>query len=120
MLSRPNPAVMGVARQDGWPVTVPTWYLWDEGRILVNLDAERRRVAYLRADPRVSLSVLDQDWYDHVSVLGRITLVDDPDLADIDRIARHYTGRPYPDRSRPRLSGWITIERWHAWGRLRP
>jgi PPOX class probable F420-dependent enzyme len=118
MLVRPNAAVIGAARPDGAPVTVPTWYVWEDGRILVNMDAERRRVAYFRSDPRVSLTVLDDDWYNHVSVLGRITLRDDPDLADIDRIARHYTGQPYANRNRPRVSGWIDIERWHAWGAL--
>jgi PPOX class probable F420-dependent enzyme len=122
VLTRPNPAVIGVVRGDGAPVTVPTWYVYEDGRILVNMDAERRRLDHLRSDPRVSLTVLDgDDWYNHVSFLGRITLQDDPGLADIDRIARHYTGEQYgyANRERPRVSGWIDIESWHAWGALR-
>jgi hypothetical protein len=37
-------------------------------------------------------------------------------LDDIDRIARHYTGRPYPLRDRERVSAYIEVATWHAWG----
>jgi PPOX class probable F420-dependent enzyme len=116
MLKRPNPAVMATVRPDGSPVSVPTWYLWEDGRILLNLDAGRRRLEHIRADPRISLSVLDRDsWYRHVSVRGTVTLEDDPDLSVIDRIALHYNGEPYPDRDRPRVSAWLDIEAVHVW-----
>ncbi|MFH4410293.1 pyridoxamine 5'-phosphate oxidase family protein, partial [Acinetobacter baumannii] len=81
------------ARPDGQPVSVATWYLREpDGRILVNMDETRRRVAYLREDPRVTLTVLDGDnWYTHLSVQGRVVeWKDDPDLVDIDRLAKHY------------------------------
>jgi hypothetical protein len=48
-----------------------------------------------------------------------VELVDDPGLRDIDRIATHYTGRPYAARDRGRVSAWIEIDRWHGWGRLK-
>ena len=73
---------------------------------------------YLRADPRVTLTALDEnDWYTHVSVQGRVVEIrDDPELADIDRLATHYTGKPYRNRERKRVSAWIEVERWHGWG----
>jgi PPOX class probable F420-dependent enzyme len=118
LLRRPNPAVMATVRSDGAPVTVATWYLWDDGRILLNLDAGRVRLAHLRRDPRVSLTVLDGErWYRHVSLQGTVTLEDDTDLADIDRLANHYQGHPYPDRERPRVTAWLDIERVHVWPR---
>jgi PPOX class probable F420-dependent enzyme len=117
VLKKPNPAVMATIRRDGAPVSVATWYLWDDDRILVNLDAGRRRLAHLRADPRLSLTVLDGDsWYQHVSLQGRVTLADDPDLAGIDRLARHYTDRPYPNRERARVNAWLEIDTYHVWG----
>jgi PPOX class probable F420-dependent enzyme len=117
LLAKPNPAVMVTLREDGAPVSVATWYLFEDGRILVNLDEGRKRLAHLRNDPRVSVTVLDESsWYTHVSVQGRVAeIVDDPDLVDIDRIATHYTGGPYPTRDRKRVSVWIDIERWHGW-----
>jgi PPOX class probable F420-dependent enzyme len=121
VLVKPNPAVVGTVRPDGTPNTVATWYLWEDGRALVNMDEGRRRLGYLRIDPRVSLTVLDgEQWYRHISLRGRVALHDDPDLADIDRISRHYTGNPYAQRDRGRVSAWIEVDSWHAWNGGRP
>jgi PPOX class probable F420-dependent enzyme len=118
LLTKANPAVITTLRPDGQPVSVATWYLLDGDRILVNMDAGRKRLEYLRQDPRVSLTALDESsWYTHVSVRGRVVeMADDPDLADIDRLSRHYTGDPYPTRDRGRVSAWIEIDSWHGWG----
>lgn len=117
LLARPNPAVMATTRADGQPVSVATWYLVDGDRVLLNLDAGRVRLAHLRRDPRVALTVLDENsWYVHVSLQLRVVeIADDPDLAGIDRLSTHYTGRPYPNRDNPRVSAWLDVERWHGW-----
>jgi PPOX class probable F420-dependent enzyme len=121
LLLRPNPAVITTMRPDGQPVSVATWYVMDGDRILVNMDEGRKRLDYLQSDPRVSVTVLDEKgWYTHVSMQGRATEISvDEDMAGIDRIARHYTGKPYSNRSRGRVNAWIEIDRWHGWGALR-
>lgn len=118
LLERPNPAVITALRPDGQPVSVATWYVMDGERILVNMDEGRKRLDYLRADPRVSMTVLDDNgWHTHVSVQGRVVeIADDEGLVDIDRIARHYTGRPYGNRDRGRVNALIEVDHWHAWG----
>jgi PPOX class probable F420-dependent enzyme len=121
LLAKPNPSVIGTVTPDGSPNTVATWYVWEDGRVLVNMDEGRKRLEYLRENPRVSITVLDGDqWYRHVTLHGRITLVDDADLADIDRISKHYMGEAYSQRDRGRVSGWIEVERWHAWDGGKP
>ncbi|SDT29848.1 PPOX class F420-dependent oxidoreductase [Microlunatus soli] len=116
-LAQPNPAIIATVRPDGQPVTVATWYGYEGGRILVNMDAGRKRLEYLRNDPRVSLTVLADSWYEHVSLQGRVVeIVDDTELAGIDRLSRAYSGNPYPNRDRPRVDAWIEIDRWHGWG----
>ena len=118
LLAKPNPAVMATIAADGRPVTVATWYLLeDDGTILLGLDAGRARLNHLRRDPRISLTALAQDdWYTHVSVQGRAgEIVDDEGLRDIDRLSQHYTGQPYRNRTQPRVSLHLTIERWHGW-----
>ena len=118
LLFRPNPAVMATLAADGRPVTVATWYLLEpDGRILLGLDAGRARLNHLRRDPRVSLTALaDDDWYTHVSVQGHVvSIADDEGLRDIDRLSRHYTGEPYRNRERPRVSVQVEIDRWHGW-----
>ena len=121
MLRKANPAVITTLRSDGQPVSTATWYLWDEGRILVNMDEGRKRLTHLRNDPRVTLTVLDEsDWYSHVTLIGRVAeMKDDEDLTDIDRLSRHYLGKPYAERERGRVSAYLEIDRWHGWGGFR-
>ena len=121
MLRKPNPAVIAAVRRDGQPVSTATWYLWDDGRLLVNMDEGRKRLVYLRDDPRVALDVLDEGgWHTHVSIIGRVEeMREDVNLADIDHLARHYIGRPYPRRDRRRISAWIAVDGWHGWGALK-
>lgn len=121
LLRQPNPAVMATVRSDGQPVSVATWYLIeDDGRLLVNLDAERVRLKHLENDGRVALTAMkDGEWYTHVSIQGHVVeVVEDPDLVDIDRLSKHYTGQQYPTRDRARFSVRVQIDRWHGWGEM--
>jgi PPOX class probable F420-dependent enzyme len=116
-LAQPNAAVVGTVRPDGSPHTVATWYDWDDGRVLLNMEDTRLRLGYLRANPRVSLTVLGTDArYDHVSLIGQVVSIEeDIDLRDIDRLALRYTGKPFGTRGRARFSAWMEPERWHSW-----
>jgi PPOX class probable F420-dependent enzyme len=116
-LRRPNPAVVASLRPDGSPHTVATWYLWDGERVLLNMDESRLRLRFMRRDPRVALTVLDEgSWYRHVSLLGRAAeIVEDEGLTDIDRLSLHYSGEPFRDRRSRRYSAWVEPGAWHAW-----
>jgi PPOX class probable F420-dependent enzyme len=118
MLAKANPAVMSTVRLDGQPVSAATWYLFRGDQLLVNLDEGRIRLEHIRNDPRVSLTVLDEaDWYTHVTVIGRVVeMYDDEGLADIDALSQHYTGRPYGNRDRARVSALIEVDRVSGWG----
>lgn len=120
-LEKPNPCTVTTLRSDGAPVSVATWYLLDGDRILLNMDEGRVRLKHLEKDPRVSLTILDVDnWYTHLSVIGRVVeMRPDADLADIDRLSRHYGGDAYPVRDRGRVSAWVEVDRWHGWGAMK-
>ena len=121
MLRKPNPAVITTLRSDGQPVSTATWYLWDDGRVLVNMDEGRKRLEHMRHDPRVAIDVLDAgSWYTHLSITGHVEeMREDTHLADIDRLAQHYLGTDYPMRERRRISAWIVVDGWHGWGALK-
>ncbi len=116
-LAAANPAVVGTVSPNGTPHTAATWYDWEDGRILLNMDESRLRLRYLRANPSVALTVLGtNDWYAQVTLLGRVVEIeDDPDLAGIDRLSIRYTGRPFANREAKRVSAWMEPERWSAW-----
>lgn len=122
-LRKANPCVVATIRPDGDLHTTATWYEWaKDGTVVLNMDVTRVRLGHMRADPRVALTVLDEaGWYSHVSLIGRVREIRaDPDLVDIDRIAAHYTGRPYRDRDRDSWTAIVDVTRWHAWGNLAP
>ena len=121
-LAHPNPAVIGTLRPDGSPHTVATWYDWEEGLVLVNMDRSRLRLQFLQKNPRFSLTALDhQSWYRHVSLLGHVvSIADDTDLVDIDRLSVRYMGRPFARRDAKRVSAWLEPERWHGWSDAGP
>jgi PPOX class probable F420-dependent enzyme len=109
--------VIASVRPDGSPHTAATWYLGEHGRIVVNMDEGRQRLDYMGKEPSVSITVLGQgdDWYHQVTLSGRASLEPDPDLEVIDRISRHYTGDPYPERERGRVTAYIEVESWYGW-----
>jgi PPOX class probable F420-dependent enzyme len=120
MLRHPNPAVIAVVMPSGHPMSVATWYLLeDDGTIMVNMDARRARLSWIEQHPHVSLTVLkDDEWYTHVSVRGPVVRWEHDEakaLADIDRLARHYTGKSFGTRDALRVSAWIRVEHWHGW-----
>ncbi len=121
LFRQPNPAVVAVLLPSGAPMSVATWYLVeDDGTVLLNMDAERARVSWMKERPEVALTALkDGEWYTHVSIRGRVVRWDDDPataLADIDRLSRHYTGDEYRARDRPRISCWVEVSHWHGWG----
>lgn len=124
ILASPNPAVLATVRPDNTPHTAAVWFDWIEGRVLLNMDRDRRRNRYIEANPEASLTVLDEDnWLRQVTVSGPIELVADEDLADVDRLAQRYISAPYPIRDRARVSGWLRPSSWYLWdarGRGKP
>ena len=116
-LARPNPAVVATLRRDGSPHSAATWYDWEDGRVLLNMDATRLRLAHMRRDPRVALTVVgDENWYRQVTLLGRVVSIEpDPDLRDIDRLARRYTGNDYARRDRDSVTAWVEVDSWYGW-----
>jgi PPOX class probable F420-dependent enzyme len=116
-LNKPNPAVIACIQPDGYPMSVATWYDWQDGLILVNMHEGRSRLRWMRSNPKVSLTVLDdKDWYRHVSLFGSIVkFADDVTLADIDRLCLRYTGKAFKNRAAKRVSAWIEPKGWHGW-----
>jgi len=114
----PRQAVVGTVRSDGTPVTTACWYgLQGDGRILLTMDRDSHRLRHIRGEARVALTVLGDDWYNQLSLLGRaVEIREDPDLVDIDELSHRYLGEPYEDRSYNGVSVLFEIERWHTWG----
>ena len=102
-LREANPAVVATLRADGSPHSVATWYDWEDGLVLLNMDATRKRLEHLRRDPRVALTVLDKDdWYSHVTLFGAAErLEDDPELVRHRPAGAALHGQAFPESREP-------------------
>ena len=116
-LAAANPAVVATVTPRGTAHSAATWYAWEGGRVLLNMDETRLRLGYLRANPSVSLTVLAlTDWYRQVTLLGTVVSIEeDEGLRDIDRLSIRYTREPYRNRESRRFTAWMQPERWTAW-----
>ena len=79
----------------GQPQPVPVWFLWDGDRsILIYSRPDRRKLANIAANPKVSLS-LDSDGIDAdiVVVWGEIHVTDDSPANDVPEYVEKYKGR---------------------------
>ena len=116
-LAEPNPSVIATLTADGKPHSAATWYLWDDGRALVNMAATRKRLANMRRDPNVSLTVLgSEEWYRQVTLRGRVTEIAEGDGLEGNRPARpalHGSGLRAPQD--PRVNAWIEVDSWYGW-----
>ena len=117
-VAAPRRAVVGTVRDDGTPVTTACWYgVDDRGRLVLSMSHDSHRLRHLRANPRVALTILGEDWYHHVSVLGTaVEFESDDDLADIDALSQRYEAVPYEDRDYRGVTVHVEVERWHTWG----
>ena len=79
---------MATQRADGYPHLTPIWFVWENGKFLHTLGANRVHLANLARDPRMSL-VIDEDYRladglaagaRSVTVRGDAVLSQDPEL----------------------------------------
>jgi PPOX class probable F420-dependent enzyme len=101
LFEAPNYGHVATALPDGGPHSVPVWVGIEDGRIAFLTSPGSRKARNLDRDPRVAISITDRDQpYAMAYVRGRVARVEgEPAWAIIDRIARKYTGQPYPLRT---------------------
>ena len=85
---------------------------------MITMYASARRLPNIRENPRVAMTILGEDPYQHVSLSGSVVEIwDDPELQVMDRLSMRYMGEPWPERE-PCVSMLIEIDRWHTYGLL--
>lgn len=106
-LSAPRCAVLSTLGPDGAPRQIVIHYMLGEDHLRLNGHRDRRWVANVRRDPRVSLIVHDErDYLHYVSIRGRAVLDDEGDgaLAEAMTQAERYGEDPADFAGQPRVS----------------
>ena len=99
LLEKPNFSHLATVREDGTVHGVVVWQHLEDGRIALNSSEGRAWPANVRRDPRVTLTVHDNDNpYEYVEIRGRV--VEDTHEGakeHIDSLAKKYIGQDeYP------------------------
>jgi PPOX class probable F420-dependent enzyme len=69
---------------DGRPYTVPVWFLWEGGTILLFSQPQKQKIRNLRKNPRVTLALDDsKQGEDVVIVEGTAELIEDTNMSVI-------------------------------------
>lgn len=96
-LQKTNFAVLATVGPSGGPQATPVWYLVEDDGILINTSQGRVKLRNLKGNPRVAVTVVDQENpYRYVQIQGKVVKFDtDRGARDIDRLSMRYHGRPY-------------------------
>ena len=93
LLEEPNAAVLATINPDGSPQTSVIWVGLDGDDLVISTAAGRRKDRNIRRDPRVSLSVYDQDDPEqYAEIRGLAAVTEDPGRQLAVRLAEEYEG----------------------------
>lgn len=112
-LERSRTLTLATLGPDGQPHLVAMWYGLLGGKVYVDTKAKSQKVANLRRDPRLTVSIEAGDSYDTlrgVSIEGTAIVIDDPSsdeywAAGISVFERYQS--PYSEELRPFLEGMM-------------
>ena len=84
-------ARLATVKKNGAPHLTPIWYMYEDGKLLVNTTPSRVKYRNIEGDPRVSLLV--DDAYSYLIVEGRARVAKERDAKrDIETLAIRYHG----------------------------
>ena len=100
LLEEANFAHLATIRPDGSPQSSVMWFAWDGSRLRMTHTKTRQKIANLRNEPRVALSIVDsKDQYRFLEVRGTVESIenDDATASFYQSLQRRY-GNTYPVR----------------------
>ncbi len=105
LLDEPTPAMFAVIGPDGRTNLTPMWFDYEGSTVLVNSASHRKKVKWIRANPRLTILLVNQaNMYHWVSIkctVAREISEDDPNegarvTAQLDKIWTKYTSDTDP------------------------
>lgn len=88
-LEKGHTGILTSLRRDGWPISLPVWYVALERRIYVSGPARTKKFGRMKRDPRVSFLVetgLEWKKLSAVHLTGRARFVED--RAELERVQK--------------------------------
>jgi PPOX class probable F420-dependent enzyme len=114
-----NLASVATLMPDGSPQVAPVWVDREGDYVVLNAARSRQRTKNLKRDPRVAISIYDQNNpYSNISIRGEAVEITEEGAEDhIDSMQMKYHGSPkYPNHNPkdPRVLIKVRVDRIHA------
>jgi PPOX class probable F420-dependent enzyme len=95
---RSTRAVLATIKRDGRPqMSHVSYTLDDDGVIKIMASKVLAKTRNLKRDPRATLSILADDWYQYVVVEGTCTVIEDDAVPLLRHVYQRILGKPHPD-----------------------
>jgi len=114
-LREPRIAILITLREDGSPAPVPIWYEWDGARARIFTERDSAKLARIRTDARVCLTVAEptgvpEAW---VTIDGTASIENEGGFALAERLAPRYYSAEQAANVLPRWQAmadrWVVI-----------
>jgi PPOX class probable F420-dependent enzyme len=84
-------AKLATVMKDGSPQLTPIWYIYEDGKLIVNTTTDRVKYRNIKRNPRVAFVV--DDGYPYITIRGTARIANERDpKRDIEALAIRYTG----------------------------
>ncbi len=90
--------VLTTQKQNGRPQLSNIAYLYDtDNWVKVSLTADRAKTRNIQRDPRVSMLVLGENWYEYLVIEGTGTILANNPLAELRHVYEGISSAPHPN-----------------------
>lgn len=105
LMDEPVTAVLAVMGSDGRPNLTPVWFGYSGDKVVLNFAEHRKKTAWMRKDPRISIMLMNPanpyHWMSLKATVAREVHEDDPNeghraTETIDEAWTKYVGAPPP------------------------
>ena len=97
-IGRNTRAVLATIKRDGRPqLSHVSYTLDDDGSIKIMVSRNLAKTRNLSRDPRATLSIVGEDWYQYVVVEGTCTVIEDDAVSLLRRVYERILRKPHPD-----------------------
>lgn len=90
--------VLATLKRDGRPQLSNISYLYDtDGEVKVSVTSDRAKTHNVLRDPRVSMTVIGDNWWQYLVIEGTGRIVRENALPELRRVYEGIQGEPHPD-----------------------
>ncbi|GAB4476091.1 MAG: hypothetical protein Kow00124_17810 [Anaerolineae bacterium] len=107
-LKKPLIARLSTIGPDGYPHTVPVWFMLDGDDLVIISDRSTRKVGHIEANPKGAISIGgDSGDGGGYLIKGDLSIEEDPDDLWLKKITRHYEDEEQAEKD---IAAWADLD----------